>query len=389
MIAVILVIVLGFLSWRFLGKKKQSIQYQSTTVERGTIISTVSASGQILTSNIVNVTSNASGLVKKIYVKDGDRVTVGQNILELILDTDSKQRSASAYSSYLSAKNSLDSANVTLWTLDSAMWAANRTFVNDALARGLLNYDPTYIQENDNWLAAEAKYINQKAVIEQAQRAVSNSWLAYQQVSPIVTSPMSGIITNITYTEGMTLGGTTDTSQRIAVIHSEGNSVATFNVSEIDVSKVKVGQKATIKLDSLTEKTFTGKIMTVDRVGSIISGVTNYPVVIKFDTDAVEVLPNMSATASIILEAKDNVLLVPSTAIQKQQDQSMVRILKGKQEQTAVVEVGLASDTQTEIVSGVNEGDLVITGTVSSITTQQGGASPFGGGAGGMFRMGR
>lgn len=113
-IVLVLIILSGFFGWRFLGKKKASPQYQTATVERGTIVSSVSTSGQILTANIINVTSNASGLVKRIYVKDGDRVTAGQKILELALDSDSKQRSSSAYSSYLSAKNSLDSAVTTL-----------------------------------------------------------------------------------------------------------------------------------------------------------------------------------------------------------------------------------------------------------------------------------
>ena len=305
-----LIVAIAFLSWRVFGRKQDQVQYQTARVEKGTIVSSVSASGQILTANIIDVTSNASGLVSQVYVKDGEMVTAGQKILELVLDTDSKQRSASAYSAYLSAKNSLDSAQTTLWTLDSAMWAANQKFINDAVARSLLDYDPTYIQQHDDWLAAEAKYKSQQAVITQAQRAVSNAWLAYQLVSPTVTAPMAGTITNITYTEGMSLGGTSDTGQRIAVIKAQGNPLATFNLSEIDVSKVKPGQKATIKLDSLTDKTFTGKVATVDRVGSVTSGVTNYPVVIKFDTEAPEVLPNMSATASIILEAKNEVLLL-------------------------------------------------------------------------------
>lgn len=388
---IIAVIVIAFLGWRVFGRKQAKVQYQTAKVVRGTIISSVSASGQILTANIIDVTSNASGLVKKVYVKDGDRVSAGQKILELVLDSDSKQRSASAYSSYLSAKNSFDSAQVTLWTLDSAMWVANQTFINDAVARGLLTYDPTYIQENDNWLAAEAKYKNQQAVIAQAQRVVNNAWLAYQQVSPIVTAPMSGIISNITYAEGMTLGGTSDSSQRIAIIRSEGNPLATFNLSEIDVAKVKPGQKATIKLDSLADKTFTGKVVTVDRVGSVTSGVTNYPIVIKFDTEAPEVLPNMSATAVIILEAKDSVLLVPSSAVRVQGDQNTVRVLKNKKEQTMVVETGLISDTQTEIISGLSEGDEVITSTITSTTTRQGtSSSPFSGqlriGGGGFGR---
>jgi multidrug efflux pump subunit AcrA (membrane-fusion protein) len=369
-----------FLSWRIFGKKQAKIQYQTSQVEKGTIISAVSASGQVLIANIINVTSNASGLVNKVYVKDGDRVTSGQKILELTLDTDSKQRSSSAYSSYLSAKNSLDSATSTLWTLDSSMWAANRIFVNDSLARGLLNYDPTYIQQNDNWLAAEAKYKNQKNVVAQSQTAVNNAWQSYQLVSPIVTAPMSGIIANITYTEGMSLGGTSDTSQRIAVIRAEGYPLATFNLSEIDMPKVKVGQKATIKLDSLTDKTYTGKVMTVDRVGSVTSGVTNYPVVIKFDTEAPEVLANMSATANIIIEAKDDVLLVPSTAVKVQNSQNIVRVLKNNQEQAVIVEIGLASDTQTEIVSGLAEGDVIITSSTTgtgTTTRQSTSSSPF------------
>lgn len=384
---VILVVVLGFAGWRIFGQRQSKAQYQTIPVEKGTIVSSVSASGQILTANVVNITSNASGLVKKVLVKDGDRVTAGQKILELVLDSDAKQRSVSAYSSYLSAKNSLDSTVAALWTLDSAMWAANRTFINDAVARGLLAYDPTYIQENDNWLAAEAKYKKQQAVIAQAKVALSNAWLSYRAVSPNVSAPMSGVITNITYAEGMTLDGTSDTGQAVAVLRSEGNPLATFSLSEIDVLSVKPGQKATIKLDSITDKTFTGKVATVDRIGKVSSGVTSYPVVIRFDTEASEILPNMSATANIILETKDNVLLVPTSAVQKQGDQSVVRVLKGKQEQTVTVETGLISDTQTEIVSGLSENDEVIVSSLASSTsTQRGGSSVFGGfGGAGRF----
>lgn len=388
MLGILFLVLLG---WRIFGKKPAKVQYLTAKVEKGTIIASVSASGQILTANIINITSNASGLVKKIYVKDGDRVTAGQKILELILDADSRQRNSSAYSSYLSAKNSLDSAVVTLWTLDSAMWAANRAFINDAVSRGLPVDDPTYIQENDNWLAAEAKYKNQKNVVAQLQVNLNNSWQAYQAISPIITAPMSGTVTNLTYTEGMNLGGTSDASQRIAIIRAEGNPLATFNLSEIDVVKVKPGQKATIKLDSLTDKTFTGKVATVDRIGSVTSGVTNYLIVIKFDTEAPEVLANMSATASIILEAKDDVLLVPSVSIRVQGEQNTVRILKDKKEETVVVETGLTSDTQTEIISGISEGDEVITSTTTSTSTRQGtSSSPFSGqlriGGGGFGR---
>jgi len=386
-IFIVLVVVFGFLGWRTFGGKQQA-QYQTSQVERGTIVSTISASGQILVANIVNITTSAKGLVKKVYVQDGDRVTLGQKILEMTLDSDAQQKSVSAYSSYLSAKNSLDSAQVSLYTLDSAMWAAQRKFINDAVSRSLTIDDPTYIQENDDWLAAEAKYKNQQNVIAQSQIGLSSAWLSYQAVSPIVYAPMSGIITNITYVEGMTISASDDTGQTVAVIKSEGTPLASFNISEIDVSKVKPGQKATIELDSIADKTFTGKILSVNRIGTVTSGVTNYPVVIKFDTEAPEILPNMAATANIIVETKDNVLLIPSSAIQRQGTQDVVRVLKGKKEQTVVVETGLVSDTQTEILEGLSEGDEVVVSTISQ-TSQQGGTSVFGGGGAGRMFMGR
>jgi len=342
--AIILAVIVGLIMMgvRVVRSKNQQVQVQTQKVERGTIISSISASGQILTANVVNITTNTKGLVKKVYVKDGDKVWAGQKLMELTLDSDAQQKAAAAWASYLSSKNNLDSTQATLYSLQSQEFAANQKLINDAVARELKSDDPTYIQENADWLAAEAKYKNQQNVITQSQAAINSTWLSYQSVSPIITTPISGTIANLTYAEGMSLSASSDTSQRIAVIESEGTPMATFNVSEIDVSKVKPGQKAIIKLDSLSDKTFTGKIITVDKIGTTTSGVTSYPVIIKFDSGASEILPNMSATASIILEVKDNVLLVPSSAVQKQGDQNVVQVMKGKQEQTVNIEVGLS-----------------------------------------------
>ena len=394
-IPAVLVLVAGLVIFKPFGSKKQQAQYQTATVEKGTIISTVSASGQILTANITNITSNASGLITKVYVHDGDKVTAGQKIMEIALDPDAKQNSASALSSYLSAKNSLASAQSSMYTLQSDLFnkwktytalAENSTYQNpDGSPRTDQRTLPEFMMAQDDWLASEAKYKNQQAVLTQSQASLNSAWLSYQASSPTVTAPVSGTVTNITYSEGMTLGSsqsssttTNSSGQRLAVIEAEGNPLATFNVSEIDVSRVAPGQKATITLDSLPDKTFTGKVVNVDRIGTVTSGVTNYPVVIQFDTKAAEILPNMSATANIISATKDNVLLIPSSAILNQSGVNVVRILKGNQEQTVSVETGLSSDTQTEITSGLSEGDQIITSTVTTSSSSSGGTSIFG-----------
>ncbi len=200
--------------------------------------------------------------------------------------------------------------------------------------------------------------------------------LSYRLTSSTITAPTTGTVDNITITHGMTLMGTAST--RIAVVRSSGNPIATFNVSEVDVNRIKPGQKATITLDSIPGKTFTGRVMTVDKIGTVSSGVTNYPVVILFDANAPEILPNMAATANIIIDSKPGVLLVPSDAIQTQTNGSAyVRVLQNGQPVNITVETGLSSDTQTEIVSGVSEGQQVITGKVLVSSKSGSSTSPF------------
>ena len=171
------VLVIILVGWKVFGSKSAKIQYQTSQVERGTLINTVSASGNISTVGNISILTQATGTIKNVYVKNGDSVVQGQKIAEITLDQNSSQKSTSAYASYLSAKNSLSSVQSSLYSLDSSMWAAQRVFMNDAVARGLLKDDPTYIQENDNWQAAQAKYISQQNVIAQAQASLSNAWI--------------------------------------------------------------------------------------------------------------------------------------------------------------------------------------------------------------------
>lgn len=399
-VGAIAILMIGFMYRQNLSKSN-SPTYQTATVEKGTIISSVSTSGQMLSAGNTLITTQASGTIKNVFVKNGDTVVSGQKIIEISLDQQGLQKQSQAWASYLSAKNSLASANATQYSLQSAEFVANQKFMNDAVARNLVTTDPTYIEQSAQWLAAEAQFKNQSAVIDQAQVAVNNSWLSYSVLSPVVTSPISGTISDLNVVPGMSINAqgsgssTTSTinSSKIASILTNSLPIAQFNLSEADILKVQAGQKVTITLDALPNKTFTGKVVGIDKTGSITSGVTNYPVTIQFDTNPGNILPNMSASASIIINSKNDVLLVPSSAIQTDNGQSYARISKNNQVQEVQVTTGLTSDTQTEIDSGLNEGDTVITGTISS-TSSQGQTSIFGGGnrtggaGGAVFRTG-
>ena len=375
LISLMLAAVLGFLGWRVLGSKQEKAQYQTARAEKGTLIVSISTSGQVSSANNTSVTTQASGVVAKVYAQNGQLVKVGDKIAELELDLDGKLRSTQAWASYQGAKNNLESAKSTLYTLDSSMWAANRIFVNDALARGLLVYDPTYIQESDNWLAAEAKYINQSNVVNQSQTSVNSAWLSYQQVSPIIYAPISGTVTGLSLQKGIVLVAQSTTSgsassQKIASIKTDAPAQLSVDLTEVDVTKIEIGDKATITLDAFPDKTYTGKVISVDTIGSVSSGVTSYPAVIGLDAEAPEILPNMSVNAKIITSVVNDVILISSTAIQTTNGESMVKVLKDGQVSSVVVEIGEANDTQTAVISGLNEGDVIITGVIASTNSK-------------------
>lgn len=370
--------VIVFFAWRTLGKKEEVPQIQTATVERGTIVSSITASGQILTSNIMHATTQASGVVKKVYVSDGDKVYKGQTIAEIELDTEGQQNRASAYASYISSVNSLKSAENNLRLAKAAL---------DRVYDEIQGHDEDETLEmKETRTKAEVAHDNAYDAIQAARAKLSSANLDYQVSSPTIVAPTTGTINSVTIAEGMNLsaseGTNGRTNQRVVSIVSEGKPLVSLNVSEIDVPRIKPGQKATITIESVADKTFTGKVVSVDRIGTTTSGVTNYPIIIQLDTSASQILPNMAATANIIVEAKSDILVVPASAVQTQDGQSVVRVLEDETERTVSVEVGISSDTQIEITSGLSEGDIVITGTTSLIQTQEG-TSPFGGGFGG------
>ncbi len=386
LIAVIIVLVLGgYFLFNKYGKKEEKPIIQTAQIERGTIISSVAASGNIISSNIENVTTQASGTVSKVYLSDGDKVYAGQKLAEIDLDVQGLQNQASAYLTYISAVNSLNAAN------------NNYRLTQASLA---VVYDEIQGHDDDESLEMKedrtrAEIANDKAydAVKTAGARLSSTSLAYKTSSAIITAPSSGVVKSVTVAEGMNIGTQETASgaranQRVATIATEGLPIVTFNISEIDVSLIKPGQKATITLDSIANKTFTGKVVSVDRVGMITNNVTTYTTIIQFDTSSDQILPNMTATANIIIDSKSDVLIVPSQAVEYQDGQASVTLIKNGRELNIPVETGIFNDTQTEITSGLNEGDMVTTGITTSTSQETQGRSGgfiFGGGGAGRI----
>jgi multidrug efflux pump subunit AcrA (membrane-fusion protein) len=339
----------------------------------------------VISSNIENVTTQASGTVKKVYISDGDRVYKGEKIAEIDLDIQGQQNQASAYSTYVSAVNSLNSAKNNYRLTQSSL-----AVVYDEI-KG--HDDDESLEMKEDRTRFEVANDNAYDAVKTSEARLTSAALAYKTSSAIIFAPSSGVIKSVTVAEGMNIGTQETASgaranQRVATISTEGLPIVAFNISEIDVSIIKQGQKSTITLDSIADKTFTGKVVSVDRVGIITNNVTTYTTIIQFDTSSDQILPNMAVAANIIIDSKSDILIVPSQAVKYQDGQASVTVIINGQEQNVPVETGIFNDTQTEIVSGLNEGDMVLTGTATSTNqATQGRSGGFMFGGGGTGRM--
>ena len=141
---------------------------------------------------------------------------------------------------------------------------------------------------------------------------------------------------------------------------------ANISLNEVDVAKVKVGQRVTLTFDAVEDLEITGEVAEVDAIGAVSQGVVSYNVKIVFDIQDNRIKPGMSVSAAIVLSSKPDVLLAPNGAIKTQNNLTYVEALVNGAPERRTVTVGSSNDTQTEILTGLTEGEAVITQTIIS-----------------------
>lgn len=395
LLIITIVLILGiFIYKNYSNSQESSPKYTTSTSSKGTLIVNLSVSGQVTALNSRTVTTTASGVVKRIYVKEGQKVSTGTPIMEIDLDLNARQKLQSAYSAYLSAQNNLKTSQDRFYSLQSDLVSTKNIFVNQWSMQS--PDDPTYIQKHNAYLSAQAAFDNLTNTIKQQQLALESARLSYQAASSVVYSPISGTISAISLSPGMILNPTSDSANssnienKIAIVKTGATPTITVNLTEVDVSKVKVGQKATIEFSALVDKIFSGKVVAIDTLGVSSNGVVTYPATIQLDLGSDEILANMSATGNIILDIRNDVIKVPSSSVQSSNGQTSVRTLVDNEIKNIDVTIGATNGTETEIITGLSENVTVVTSVINSSTTKSttNSTSVFGGmGAGGGIRM--
>jgi len=412
----LIVIGIGLLLWNFFSKSSNNITYKTETVTKGNLVTSISTSGTISSSNSSSITTQVSGTVKKVYVNDSDTVAKDQKIAEIELDDTAQQKKTSLYSTYLSAVSALEQAEQNKLSLESqikqnesAVYDAqddvdykNNNSTNPATKEPYTDNEKSSIdlkleQAKLSLELTQKKYDESDTSIKSAKSQVSSALLNYQNYSSTIIAPAAGKLTGFTLKAGDTIsssssstttssGSTTgsatgssssassSSSTTIGQVLNDSNPLqGSISLTETDIVKVKKDQQVNVTIDALSsEKIYSAKVISIDTTGTVSSGVTTYTATIEFSDKIDNAYTNMNLTAEIIISTKNDVMLVPSTAVTTANGISTVQVMDADNSvKTIAVEIGDTNDTQTEIKSGLNVGDKVVTQTIDNSTSSK------------------
>lgn len=372
-----LIIIIAVLAMIFGAINKKSVKYITKPVTVETITQYVEASGTIKPINTIAVGTQVSGTVAKIYVDYNSVVKKGDLLAEL--DPSLFQANVDQSTAKLSnAQASYSKASSTL------------NYKKNNYLRYKHLYDKNYVSKDEvelayaNYQQALAEVAAARAEVSAAQATLNNNMtnLGYSKI----TSPVDGTVILRAVDVGQTVAASFNTPTLFEVAKDLTQMQIETSVSEADIGRIKVGQKAQYTLDGYQDRVFEGEVTQVRLASTTTNNVVTYTVIVSVDNSEGLVIPGMSANVSIITNSVKDALCVPVQALKFTPDASKKYDKQGIWIQTRSglkrydIALGVSDDNKTQIISDeIKAGDKVVV-TASGGTKKKpsgGGRPPF------------
>ena len=333
--------------------KKTGFTYSEAEAAKQDIVNSVTATGTIEPVTSVDVGTQVSGVISKLYVDYNSVVKAGQVIAELDR-TNLMSELSSAQASLKSAQSELD-------------------YQKTNYERYKTLYDKGLISANDfeqarlSYVQAQQKTQQQKESVKKAQTNLGYA---------TITSPIDGVVLSKEVEEGQTVASSFSTPTLFKIARDLTDMRVIADVDEADIGDVKEGQRVTFTVDAFPDDTFEGQVTQVRQEATTESNVVTYEVVISAPNDDLKLKPGLTANVVIFtMEAKD-VLAVPSKALRFTPREAMLNsdetitdtdakekvwVKEGSNLKAVAVETGMTNGTLTQITKGLKPGTHVLT----------------------------
>lgn len=306
LIILAVIIAVAAISGYMYYKRTPEITFRTARIERGAIVSTVAATGNLSAVTTVQVGTQVSGTIQKLYVDFNSRVKKGQAIAEI----DPSLFNASVEQSrgnLLNAEANLQKARVIQADAERTM-TRNKKLLSEGI-----------ISQSD-YDAGETALQSAKASVKAAEGGVAQTRGSLMQASTnlrysVIRSPVDGVVISRAVDVGQTVAASFSTPTLFTIARDLTKMQIEVSVDEADISRVILGQKAGFTVDSYPEQTFHGKVVQIRSAPIITQNVVTYVVVVNVDNSDLKLKPGMTANVSIEVAKKDNVLKLPPAAL--------------------------------------------------------------------------
>jgi RND family efflux transporter MFP subunit len=358
----------------------------------------VSTTGPLVAVNQARLSFRTAGVLKELNVQMGSTVKTG-DVLAKLDTTDLEmaltqaqinlQNSQIKYQQLLQgpnandivvAKNNLEKSAIALQKAqgdyDKIAWRGDIGMTPQAATLQQATMDYQSAQANYNKIiqgtttaldleAAQNQIKLSQLQVDQAKRNLANATLA---------APFDGVVTSVGANVGEAVGANT---AMVTLVNLQGLRIDA-SVDETDIGQLAVGQAVSITLDALSGVNLKGQVSAIAPNATVQSGVVTYLVQIAVQSSDPRLKAGLTANASIVVQQKDNVLLVPNRAIKVTRNQRTVQVMENGQLVEKQIRTGMSNDQFTEVTDGLTEGQEVA--IITTATNQ-----PISGGLGGMF----
>lgn len=361
---VAVVLIVGVAVWLLWGSgPKQKIMFETTKVAKGSISNSVTATGTIEPVTLVEVGTQVSGIVSNIYADFNSVVKKGEIIAEL--------DKINLLNDLASKKSTEESAKT-----EYEYQLKNYTRIKTLHEKQLVS-DSDYDTALYSYEKARNSYNISKNDVAKAETNLGYA---------TIISPIDGVVLSRDVEEGQTVAASFSTPTLFTIANDLTDMQVVADVDEADIGDIREGQRVTFKVDAYPTAEFEGRVTQVRQQATETSNVITYEVVISAPNPDLKLKPGLTATVTIYTLEKNDILAVPAKALRFVPEPPLVGpkdtvidvdarhrlwTREGNTFTAHPVEIGISNGVLTEIISGINEGTIVVSNATMGAASGQ------------------